>query len=110
MDLPMPASAATHDVALTPVVASPTEFFVDARYFIVGLADPGLLPRLVEPFSKLGAAPTRVHASREAGDGSEMSVDLRLTGATPRTAELIEHALRRVVGVSQLIAVIERSR
>jgi len=106
----MPASAATRDVALAPVQTSSTELFVDARFFVVGAADPGLLPRLVEPFSKLGAAPTRVHASREAGDGSEMSVDLRLTGTTPRTAELIEHALRRVVGVSQLIAVVERSR
>ncbi len=78
-----------------------------ARFLLQGPADPGLLPRLIEPFSKLGTVPTRVHASREAGDGSEMSVDLRLAGVDARTAELIEIALRRVIGVSQLIAVIE---
>ena len=80
---------------------------VHARFLLQGPADPGLLPRLLEPFAKLGTVPTRVHATREAGDGSEMSIDLRLAGVAPRTAELIEIALRRVIGVSQLIAVIE---
>ena len=82
---------------------------VSARYLVQGASEPGLLPRLVEPFAKLGTVPSRVHASREAGDGSDMTVDLRLTGVEPRTAELIEIALRRVVGVRQLIAVIERA-
>jgi len=36
-----------------------------------------------------------------------MTVDLRLGGVAARTVELIEHSLRRVVGVSQLIAVVE---
>ncbi|MGD9805363.1 MAG: hypothetical protein AB7E81_08975 [Hyphomicrobiaceae bacterium] len=80
---------------------------VSARFFVQGLSDPGLLPRLVEPFSKLGTVPSRVHASCESGDGSLMTVDLRIGGVAPRVAELVELALRRVVGVSQLIAVIE---
>ena len=67
----------------------------------------GCLPRLIEPVAKLGAVPSRVHASRESGDGSELNVDLRLTGVAPRTAELIEYALRAVVGVRQVMAVIE---
>lgn len=82
---------------------------VSARYLVLGESDPSLLPRLVEPFAKLGTVPSRVHASCESGDGSQMTVDLRLGGVTPRTAELIEHSLRRVVGVSQLIAVVEPS-
>ncbi len=82
---------------------------VDARYLVVGATDPGLLPRLIEPFSKLGTVPSRVHATCEAGDGSELSVDLRLSGVPRRTAELVEHSLRRVVGVGQLIAVVERA-
>ncbi len=80
---------------------------VSARYLVQGPSDPGLLSRLVEPFAKLGTVPSRVHASCESGDGSQMTVDLRLGGVAPRTAELIEHSLRRVVGVSQLIAVVE---
>ncbi len=80
---------------------------VSARFLVQGPSDPGLLSRLVEPFAKLGTVPSRVHASCESGDGSQMTVDLRLGSVAPRTAELIEYALRRIVGVSQLIAVVE---
>ena len=80
---------------------------VRAFFFVSAPADPGLLPRLIEPVAKLGAVPSRVHASREWGDGSELSVDLRLTGVAPRTAELVEYALRAVVGVRQVLAVVE---
>jgi hypothetical protein len=80
---------------------------VRAFYFVTAPADPGLLPRLIEPVAKLGAVPSRVHASRESGDGSELSVDLRLAGVAPRTAELVEYALRAVVGVRQVMAVVE---
>jgi len=77
-------------------------------YFLVSApADPNLLPRLIEPIAKMGATPTRVHASRESGDGSELSVDLRLAGVAPRTAMLVEFALRAVVGVRHVNAHIE---
>lgn len=81
---------------------------VRAFFFVTAPADPGLLPRLIEPVAKLGAVPSRVHASREAGDGSELAVDLRLAGVAPRTADLVERALRAVVGVRQVMAVVER--
>jgi hypothetical protein len=80
---------------------------VRAFFFVTAPADPGLLPRLIEPVAKLGAVPSRVHASRESGDGSELSVDLRLAGVAPRVAELVEYALRAVVGVRHVMAVIE---
>ena len=80
---------------------------VRAYFFISAPADPGLLLRLIEPVAKLGAVPARVHASRESGDGSELTVDLRLAGVAPRTADLIERALRAVVGVRQVMAVVE---
>ena len=81
---------------------------VRAFFFVTAPADPGLLPRLIEPVAKLGAVPSRVHTSRELGDGSELTVDLRLTGVAPRTADLVERALRAVVGVRQVMAVVER--
>jgi hypothetical protein len=85
----------------------PRSSTVRAFFFITAPADPGLLPRLIEPVAKLGAVPSRVHATREAGDGSELTVDLRLAGVAPRTAELVEHALRAIVGVRQVMAVVE---
>ena len=80
---------------------------VRAYFFVSAPADPGLLPRLIEPVAKLGAVPARVHASREAGDGSEFTVELRLAGVAPRTADLVGRALRAVVGVRQVMAVVE---
>jgi hypothetical protein len=80
---------------------------VRAYFFVSAPADPGLLPRLIEPLAKLGAVPTRVHASRESGDGTELTVDLRLAGIAPRTADLIGRALRAVVGVRQVKSVVE---
>jgi hypothetical protein len=80
---------------------------VRAFFFVTAPADPGLLPRLIEPIAKLGAIPSRVHASRESGDGSELSVDLRLCDVPLRTARLVEFALRAVIGVRQVMAVVE---
>ena len=94
----------TSNVVAAPSAGSET---VRAFFFITAPADPGLLPRLIEPVAKLGAVPSRVHASREAGDGTELTVDLRLAGAAPRVADLVERALRAVVGVRQVMAVIE---
>ena len=100
--MPLAAMAAVGGVR--PLAPAST---VRAYFFITAPADPGLLPRLIEPVAKLGAVPSRVHATREAGDGSELTVDLRLAGVAPRTAELVEHALRAIVGVRQVMAVIE---
>jgi hypothetical protein len=94
----------------SPVVAgaeSAEDATVRAYYFVSAPAEPGLLPRLIEPVAKLGAVPARVHASCEAGDGTELTVDLRLAGVTPRVADLVGRALRAVVGVRQVLAVVE---
>ncbi|MCL4768512.1 MAG: hypothetical protein KJZ80_20030 [Hyphomicrobiaceae bacterium] len=88
-----------------PRFSTPSSF--KALFYVTGVADPGLLPRLIEPVAKMGHVPARVHASREAGDGTELVVDLRLKGINARTAELVEHALRAIVGVRQVIAVVE---
>ena len=80
---------------------------VRARYHVTAEADPGLLPRLIAPVAKLGHVPARVHASREDGDGSELTVDLRLGEVPQRAAELVERSLRNVLGVRHVIAVFE---
>jgi hypothetical protein len=100
----MPSQAVAARAESAPRATAAT---VRAYFFVTAPVDPGLLPRLIEPVAKLGATPSRVHASRESGDGSELSVDLRLTGVAPRTAELVEYALRAVVGVRQVLAVVE---
>jgi hypothetical protein len=100
----------TSPVASASGAACAVRDTVRAYFFISAPADPGLLPRLIEPVAKLGAVPARVHASREAGDGTELTVDLRLSGVAARTADLVERALRAVVGVRQVMAVVEPER
>jgi hypothetical protein len=80
---------------------------VKALFFVTAESDPGLLPRLIEPFAKLGLVPARAHASAEDGDGRVLSADLRVHGVERQTAHLIDKALRRVVGVRSVIAVME---
>ena len=80
---------------------------VRALFHVTGEADPGLLPRLVDPVAKLGLVPSRMHASTEDGDGSAVTFDLRLASVARYEAERVASALRRVVGVHQVLAVIE---
>jgi hypothetical protein len=100
--------AGSADTALShPGAHTPPAHTVRAFFLVTAPADPGLLPRLIEPVAKLGAVPSRIHASRDAPDGSELSVDLRLSGVPLRTARLVECALRAIVGVHQVLAVVE---
>ena len=78
-----------------------------ALFYVVGDADPALLPRVIGPVSKLGLVPCRLHASNEDGDGALLSIDLRLADVTQTAAERVESALRGIVGVHQVIAVYE---
>jgi len=103
----MPSTSVAASLAAQQPATGTMPATVSARFLVQGPSDPSLLPRLIEPFSKLGTVPTRVHASCESGDGSQMTVDLRLAGVAPRVAELVEYELRRIVYVSQLIAVVE---
>lgn len=80
---------------------------VQAMFFVTAQADPGIAPRLVEPFSKMGVVPARVHMSSEDGAGDEISADLRANNVTRATMNAIDKALRRIVGVRQVIAVAE---
>ena len=80
---------------------------VQVLFHVTASADPNFLSRLIEPFAKLGLTPSRVYASREDGDGSELSVDLRLASASSREAHLAENMIRPVVGVRQVIVVTE---
>lgn len=82
---------------------------IKALFHVVADADPAFLPRLIEPVAKLGHVPSRVHASTEAGDGSLMTVDLRVAGVEQIEGERMENAMRRIVGVRQVIAVYERA-
>ena len=67
---------------------------------LTAVADPGLLPRVLEPFAKRGLVPERLRAERR----GEMLV-VEITADLPDgTASLVAAALSGVVGVTLLAA------
>ena len=87
--------------------ATTVERNVKALFHVVGDADVGFIQRVVQPIAKVGASPSRLFASTEDGDGSLMSVDLRVAEISETMARRIENHLRSIVGVHQVIAVYE---
>ena len=80
---------------------------VHAMFFVTADAGPGIAPRLIEPFAKLGLTPARLHISSEDGAGDDLNADLRVRDVTRGTAQKIDKALRAIVGVRQVIALVE---
>jgi hypothetical protein len=103
----MPSNPLRLDTPAGPHASEEAGFLKKALFYVVGDADPSLLPRIIGPVTKHGLVPSRVHASNEDGDGAQLTVDLRLTDVPQTAAERIEGALRCVVGVRQVIAVYE---
>ena len=74
-------------------------------FFITGETSNDLLPRVLNPFVKIGLTPYRVHASSEQNKGDEMSVELRFTGLAPDAAETLAARYRVMLGVKSVIIV-----
>jgi hypothetical protein len=69
---------------------------VAVRFMLDAAAEPGLLPRLMEPFAKRGLVPSRMWSHRGA---EAMHVEVALDDAPAEAVPLIEGNLRQVVGV-----------
>ena len=75
------------------------------RYDITALADPGVLPRLLELFAKRGLVPEDLAAYRrrdgEMQDG--LSISLSAEGVDRMAAEHIARCMGQVVGVVAVV-------
>ena len=87
-------------------LASSEPEVVHAIFFVTAGTDPGIPPRLLAPFAKLGLTPKRAHMSCESGDGRDLSADLRVSAVSPRTVHILELALRRIVGVDSVVTLV----
>jgi hypothetical protein len=76
-------------------------------FFLTGETGADLLPRVLQPFIKLGLVPYRVHASTEQGAGEEMSVELRFARLPLDTGEQLASRCRAVIGVRTVMTVAE---
>ena len=71
------------------------------RYDVTALAEPGVLPRLLELFAKRGLVPEEVSAHRHGEAGSEdgLSISVSAGGVNRMAAEHIAQCMAQVVGV-----------
>jgi hypothetical protein len=69
------------------------------RYRVLADADPGLLPRLLQPFAKRDLTPDLMTSRRE---GQCLRVEFALTAMPAEMVHLVEGNLSQVVGVRRL--------
>lgn len=72
-----------------------------ACFSVVGVADPNLLHRLLEPFAKRGLIPSRVHADSDPED--RLFVDIQVGDMDQDLAGRIGAGLRQVIGVEMVL-------
>ncbi len=73
--------------------------YVSVRFMLDADADPGLLPRLLQPFAKRDLVPDRMWSHR---NGSVMHVEIAVAAMPGDIVPLIEGNLRQVVGVRSI--------
>lgn len=76
-------------------------------FFVTGTAAADLLPRVLQPFVRLGLVPYRVHSSTEQGTGEEMSLELRFARLPADAGEQLAARCRSVIGVRSVMTVAE---
>lgn len=69
------------------------------RYRVHAAADPGVIPRLVEPFAKLALVPERLDCRRI---GALLAIDLEVGGIDAARAAQIARTLAVIVGVERV--------
>ncbi|MGO1120336.1 hypothetical protein ACTL6U_16645 [Rhodovibrionaceae bacterium A322] len=87
------ALAKPKQVALVPIFC----------FSIHALAEPGVMPRVLELFAKRNLIPQRWHSDRHGPDGQELSIDLQLHDLDSETGEYIARCLRQIFGVEQVL-------
>lgn len=71
-----------------------------ACFSVSALVDPGLLPRLLEPFAKRGLVPSALYARQH---GEDVSVDIQIDGLSQEEAAMIGRGMRQIFGVNVVL-------
>ncbi len=82
---------------------SETSFFT-----ISAIADPGVIPRVLEIFAKRGWVPSFLQSRQTGPEGEALTIDIQMPGLAAATAEYIAACMRQIVLVTSVI--MERER
>ena len=67
------------------------------------VADPGMMPRLMELWAKRGLVPDRWHGVREETSGTYVDIDIESGAVDHALATQMAAAMREVFGVAQVL-------
>lgn len=88
-------------------VSEPASAPAKTYFFFTAETGAGLLPRVLQPFTRLGLIPYRVHASTEQGTGEEMSVELRFARLPVGLSDNLADMCRVMPGMRSVLMVVE---
>lgn len=92
---------------MTLQTASHTNFSRESHpvhcFSVSGMADPGLMPRIMELWAKRGLVPDRWHGGRTGPGGCDVYIDIETSELDHELARQIAEAMRCIFGVSQVL-------
>ncbi len=80
---------------------------VRAMFYVYANPDPNLIQRVVGIFAKLSLVPDRIYVDREVHADRNLNIELRLLNLDVVCAQRIEKTLRSIIGVENVIMVVE---
>jgi acetolactate synthase small subunit len=90
---------------MPPVAASATETSLShTAYFSVhALAEPGVMPRILELFAKRGLVPSLWHSAVAAADPGRLTIEIQMRGLGREITDYIAACLRQIVSVDAVL-------
>lgn len=95
------------DTADTAALSQPTASAPHPQrvtcFAIRAIADPGLMPRVLEVFAKRGMTPERWHADRMGPERDELAIDLQVADLSQHESAFLARVLRQIWGVEAVL-------
>ena len=79
-----------------------------ACFAVHARAEPGVMPRVLELFSKRGLVPSSWHSATGGPDQRELTIDLQMRGMEAELADYVAACLRQIVGVEVVLTTRKR--
>lgn len=82
---------------------APSRSFPVSCFSVVAKAEPGVMPRVIQVFSKRGLVPSQWYSIIHGSVGQDLHIDVQVPDLDPRLRELIAETLRQMVSVETVL-------
>ncbi len=77
-------------------------------FSIQALAEPGVMPRVLELFAKRNLVPVRWHSDVLGAPGRDLAIDVQVEGVSAALGDYIARCLRQIPGVATVLTAEKR--